>query len=103
MVFVYSFFKFQNNTEFICRDHGDHLVKHINGRTGIVSIYRCHIKFKGGGNSYFYWVSDAFSAGDTQAVHYFAGVILLACWAMFVKYTIDSLGSTGTILRDDEK
>ena len=64
----------------------------------LASLALVFITFNPSGNSYFHWVSDAFSAGDIQAVHYFAGAILLACWAIFVKSTIDSLGSMGTIL-----
>jgi len=64
----------------------------------IASLALVLISFNPSGHSYFHWVNEAFSAEGVHAIHYFAGAILLAGWAIFVKSTIDSLGSIGTIL-----
>ncbi len=64
----------------------------------IASLVLVLISFNPSGYSYFHWFTEAFSGEGTHAIHYFAGAVLLACWAIFVKATIDSLGSIGTIL-----
>jgi len=64
----------------------------------IASLALVLISFNPSEYSYFHWFTEAFSGEGTHAIHYFAGAILLACWAIFVKSTIDSLGFLGTIL-----
>ncbi len=64
----------------------------------IASLVLVLISFNPSGYSYFHWFTGAFSGAGTHAAHYFAGAVLLTCWAIFVKSTIDSLGSLGTIL-----
>ena len=64
----------------------------------IASLALVLISFNPSGHSYFHWISEAISGTGAHAVHYFAGAILLAFWAIFIKSTIDSLGSMGTIL-----
>ncbi len=64
----------------------------------IASLALVLISFNPSGYSYFHWFSEAFSGEGAHAIHYFAGAILLASWAVFIKSTIDSLGAMGTIL-----
>ena len=64
----------------------------------IASLVLVFVSFNPSGYSYFHWFSEAFSGAGTHAIHYFAGAILLASWTIFIKSTIDSLGSMGTIL-----
>ena len=64
----------------------------------IASLALVLISFNPSGYSYFHWFTEAFSGEGAHAIHYFAGAILLTGWAVFVKSTIDSLGSIGTIL-----
>ena len=64
----------------------------------IASLVLVFVSFNPSGYSYFHWFSEAFSGAGTHAINYFAGAILLASWTIFIKSTIDSLGSMGTIL-----
>jgi hypothetical protein len=48
--------------------------------------------------SFAHWVSGAFSAGTLGALHFFAGVILLIGWTLFVRTTWESIGALGLVL-----
>jgi hypothetical protein len=50
------------------------------------------------GKSYFHWAKNAFSGDGLQALHYFVGVILIACWTIFIIATERSLGALGSII-----
>ena len=50
------------------------------------------------GVSYGHWVNEAFSGEGLRAVHYFAGLVLLAGWSVFIIATSRSLGFLGTLL-----
>lgn len=48
--------------------------------------------------SYFHWFRDALAAGTAGPQHYFAGVVLIIGWVMFVRATLRSLGGVGVLL-----
>ena len=50
------------------------------------------------GYSWFHWARSAFEGDGLRAQHYFAGVILLAGWAIFLIATERSLGALGSII-----
>ncbi len=50
------------------------------------------------GFSYFHWVRHALSAGGLEAIHFFAAVVLLIGWTIFLIATARSLGLLGTVL-----
>jgi len=64
----------------------------------LAAIILVLITFNPSGFSYFHWFKGAFSGEGTSAIHYFAGVILLVGWAIFVIATARSLGTLGTVL-----
>jgi len=62
------------------------------------AVFLVLITYNPSGFSYFHWFKYALSGEGVQAIHYFAGVILLAGWAIFVIATSRSLGTFGTLL-----
>lgn len=56
------------------------------------------VTFNPSGYSYLHWVRGAFSGEGLGAVHFFAGIILLAGWSIFVIATSRSMGFLGTLL-----
>ncbi len=50
------------------------------------------------GYSYFHWFRDALAGGTAGPQHYFAGVVLIIGWVMFVRATLRSLGGVGVLL-----
>ena len=50
------------------------------------------------GKSYVHWVKASFGGEGLDALHYFIGVILIACWAVFIIATERSLGALGSII-----
>ena len=56
------------------------------------------VTFNPSGFSYLHWVKGALSGEGLNAVHFLAGVILLAGWSIFVIATSRSLGFLGTLL-----
>ena len=56
------------------------------------------VTFNPSGYSYFHWARDALSVDGLQAMHFFAGIILLVGWSIFVVATSRSLGKLGAVL-----
>jgi len=56
------------------------------------------VTFNPSGYSYFDWARHALSGDGLQAMHFFAGIILLVGWSIFVVATSRSLGKLGAIL-----
>lgn len=56
------------------------------------------VTFNPSGFSYLHWLREAFSGEGLHALHFLAGVILLAGWSIFVVATSRSLGFLGTLL-----
>lgn len=56
------------------------------------------VTFNPSGYSYFHWAGHALSGDGLQALHFFAGIILLAGWSVFVVATSRSLGKFGALL-----
>lgn len=50
------------------------------------------------GTSYFHWIAGVVGEQGLGAVHFLAGAVLLAGWAVFVVATRNSLGSLGTVV-----
>jgi len=50
------------------------------------------------GKSFFHWARAAFSGEGLEPLHYFVGVILVACWTIFIIATERSLGALGSII-----
>jgi len=64
----------------------------------LAALVLVFVTFNPSGYSYLHWVRGAFSGDGLQAIHFFAGLILLAGWAIFVIATNRSLGIMGTLL-----
>ncbi len=54
--------------------------------------------FNPSGHSYYHWASAALSGEGLDALHYFLGVLLLACWVAFVLATHRSLDTLGMVI-----
>lgn len=56
------------------------------------------VSYNPSGYSFAHWVSGAFAAGALGPVHFFAGVVLLIGWIVFVRTTWESIGALGLVL-----
>jgi hypothetical protein len=56
------------------------------------------ITYNPSGYSYAHWVYGNFTGEGLQAVHYFLGMVLLACWSVLIISTERSLGAFGTVI-----
>ena len=50
------------------------------------------------GHSYAHWLRGSMADGGLGALHFFLGAVLLACWAVLVAATRNSLGMLGTVI-----
>ena len=64
----------------------------------VAALALVFVTFNPSGLSYIHWAKAAFSGEGLQAVHFFAGIILLIGWSIFIIATSRSLGTFGTIL-----
>ena len=63
-----------------------------------VSIILVFATFNPSGYSYVHWLQNSLSSEGLAAGHFFAGLILIAGWAVYLVATKRSLGIPGTIL-----
>lgn len=64
----------------------------------LASIVLVLITFNPTGYSYFHWFKEAFTGEGAHAIHYFAGVVLVVGWSIFIIATSRSLGGFGSFL-----
>jgi hypothetical protein len=64
----------------------------------VASLVLVFATYNPSGYSYVHWIRSTLSEGGLGALHFFVGAILLACWAVLVVATKNSLGVLGTVI-----
>lgn len=64
----------------------------------VIALALVMLTYNPSGYSYVHWFRGALAAGTAGPEHYFAGVVLIIGWVVFVRATFLSLGGVGILL-----
>jgi hypothetical protein len=56
------------------------------------------LTFNPSGYSFFHWAQQAFQGSSLGPLHFLAGLLLLCGWILFVRATMQSMGTLGVLL-----